>query len=78
MGRSFLETSMRPDLDPAQMTPDERRREVVAILASGLCRMRDRHALESSPVQTIPEITSDAAETPLEAASENPLSVHVG
>ena len=27
---------MRPDLDPSLLTPDERRREVAAILAAGL------------------------------------------
>jgi hypothetical protein len=69
---------MRPDLDPAQMTPDERRREVAAILAFGLCRLRDRHALEARPEQTILESPSEAAKTPLEAAPENPLSVNVG
>jgi hypothetical protein len=66
---------MRPDLDPSQMTPDERRREVAAILAAGLRRLRDRSALTSEPASENP---SDAAETPLEAVPENPLSVHVG
>lgn len=66
---------MRPDLDPSLLTPDERRREVAAILAAGLRRLRDRAALASAPD---PEILSDAAEKPLEAVPENPLSVHVG
>jgi hypothetical protein len=66
---------MRPDLDPSLMTPDERRREVAAILAAGLRRLRDRSALTSEPASENPP---DTAETPLEAVPENPLSVHVG
>jgi hypothetical protein len=66
---------MRPDLDPSQMTPAERRRAVAAILAAGLRRLRDRAALASVPT---PEIPSSAAEKPLETVPENPLSVHVG
>ncbi len=66
---------MRPDFDPSLMTPDERRRAVAALLAAGLRRLRDRAALASGPV---PEISSDTAEKPLEAAPENPLSGHVG
>jgi hypothetical protein len=66
---------MRPDFDPALMTPDERRRELAAILATGLRRLRDRDALTPSPVSQIP---SDTAEKPLEAVPENPLSVQDG
>ncbi len=69
---------MRPDLDPSQMTPDERRREAVAILASGLRRLRDRYALEARPAPPVPEILPEAAEKSLEAVPDNPLSVHVG
>lgn len=66
--------SMRPDLDPAELTPDERRREVAAILASGLCRLRDRSALDPSAA----EIPSEPAEKSLEAVPENPLTILVG
>ena len=74
---------MRPDLDPSQMTPDERRRETVAILAAGLRRLRDRAALAADPAPEIPscpapEISSEAAEKSLEAVPDTPLSVHVG
>lgn len=69
---------MRPDLDPSQMTPDERRREAVAILASGLRRLRDRVALASCPAPSISEILPEAVEKSLEAVPDKPLSVHVG
>ncbi len=65
---------MRPDLDPAQLTPDERRREVAAILAAGLCRLRDRSALDPSAAEN----PAEAAEKSLEAVRENPLTVLVG
>jgi hypothetical protein len=66
---------MRPDLDPSLLTLDERRREVAAILAAGLRRLRDRAALTSS---SPPENPSETGENSLEAVPENPLSVHVG
>jgi hypothetical protein len=66
---------MRPDLDPSLLTPDERRREVAAILAAGLRLLRDRAALTSS---SPPENPSETRENSLEAVPENPLSVHVG
>lgn len=74
---------MRPDLDPSLMTPDERRREAVAILASGLRRLRDRVALAADPAPETPsssesEIHPEAAEKSLEAVPDNPLTVHVG
>jgi hypothetical protein len=78
VGNSNREMSMRTDLDPAQMTPDERRREVAAILAAGLCRLRDRHALDSPPPDLAAENPPEPGETCLEAARENPLTVHVG
>lgn len=77
MGRSILETSMRPDLDPVQMTPGERRREVAAILAAGVRRLRARSALESHQ-SSIAENPSEVGEKSLEAVPENPLTVHVG
>jgi|688.fasta_scaffold880863_2 hypothetical protein len=41
---------MRPDLDPAELTTDECQREIAALLATGLRRLRDRHALTSEHV----------------------------
>jgi len=50
------------------MPPDERCREVDSILADGLCRLRDRAALEASPR---PENPSEALETSLEDVPVN-------
>jgi hypothetical protein len=63
---------MRPELDPSEMTPDERRREIAEILATGLRRLRDRAALAAS------ENSDNPGGTCLEAVPSNPLTVHVG
>ncbi len=65
---------MRPDLDPCQLTPDERRHEIASILARGIVRLRDRTAL-ATPDETNP---TPAAEKPLALSSETVLSGHVG
>jgi hypothetical protein len=66
---------MRPDLDPSEMTPDERRQELVAILAKGLHRLRDRYALAANPFPVNPP---NSCESCLEAVAANPLTVHDG
>ena len=66
---------MRPDFDPALMTVDERRHEVVSILAMGLRRLRDRAALLPT---TAPENSSNSQANGLEAVPQNPLTDHVG
>jgi hypothetical protein len=50
---------MRPHIDPACMMPDERLREVAAILAAGLQRRRDRAALASAPAPRHPLSTGE-------------------
>jgi hypothetical protein len=70
---------MRPDLDPSLLTLDERRREVAAILAAGLLRLRARAALPTDPGQVpgpenLPETGPDCLEVPAETV----LSVHTG
>ncbi|MCZ2343089.1 MAG: hypothetical protein LC104_15055 [Bacteroidales bacterium] len=66
---------MRPGIDPSEMTADERRREVVTILADGLCRLRDRSALAASPHSENP---SEASEKSLEDVRRNPVTEVVG
>jgi hypothetical protein len=70
---------MRPETDPARMTADERLREVAAILAAGLFRLRARSALPTNPGQVpgpenLPETGPDCLEVPAETV----LSVHTG
>jgi hypothetical protein len=70
---------MRPETDPARMTAGERLREVAAILAAGLLRLRARSALPTDPGQVpgpenLPETGPDCLEVP----SETVLSVHTG
>ena len=66
---------MRLDLDPCQMTPDERRREVAAILAAGLRRLRDRAALASAFFFENP---SKTRENGLESQADTSVNVHAG
>jgi hypothetical protein len=70
---------MRPDIDPDLLAPHERLREVAAILAAGLLRLRARSALPTDPDQVhgpknLPESGQDCLEVPAETG----LSVHTG
>jgi hypothetical protein len=70
---------MRPDLDPAQLTPDECFQEVAAIFAAGLLRLRDRAALASDPGQhPVPENSDTASTEPLEVSGQTSVTVHGG
>jgi hypothetical protein len=58
---------VRPDLDPAHLTPDDRRAELASILARGLCRLRDKAALtpeRTSATQIVPESSDSAVAVP--------------
>ena len=70
---------MRHDLDPIALTPDQRRREVAALLAAGLLRLRDRAAL-SAPLgeQPGPENPRESGRDSLEVPAGTVLSVHSG
>ena len=63
---------MRPELDPSEMAPDERHREIAEIIATSLRRLRDRAALVTS------EDHENPGENRLEAVSANPLTVTGG
>ncbi|GIW80434.1 MAG: hypothetical protein KatS3mg105_2241 [Gemmatales bacterium] len=81
---------MRPHDDPAALTADERLREVAAILAAGVLRLRSRNALLADPLtlhplpkgegrgegapKNLPESVQDCLEIPAETV----LSVHTG
>ncbi len=71
---------MTTDRDPAWMTPDERRRELAAILAAGLRRLRDRHVLYAAdgdvpPAESAP---TESSQDCLEVPAKTVLSVHAG
>ena len=66
---------MPAEFPTSELTPDERRREVVSILATGLRRLRDRAAL---PVETSPSIPVESSNSSLEAVPANPLTVPAG
>ncbi|QEL20759.1 hypothetical protein [Limnoglobus roseus] len=68
---------MRPDLDPAHLSPDDRLYELAAILARGLLRLRDKAALtpgHTSAPQILPESSDSAVAEP----ADTWLTVHTG
>lgn len=61
------EVPVRPDLDPAYLTPDDRLRELAAILVRGVCRLRDKAALtfgHTSAAQIVPDSSDSAVAVP--------------
>jgi hypothetical protein len=81
---------MRPHDDPVAMTADEQIREVAAILAVGLRRLRARCALPTDPltlrplplgegmVEGCPKNLPESSQDRLEAPGETVLTVHRG
>ena len=70
---------MRPYDDPTVMTADERLREIAAILAAGILRLRSRAALlADSGRATSRENSPDCGQDCLEVSTETVLSVHTG
>jgi len=70
---------MRPDADPAFLTPAERFRELAGILAAGILRLRDRAALDVDPGKHfIPENPEKTGDSCLELSGKTVLSVHGG
>jgi len=70
---------MRPELDPARLTPEERLREVATILAGGLLRLRDRAALPNPTApHPAPEIPATASTQGLEVPANKSVTVHGG
>jgi hypothetical protein len=58
-------------------TDDDRIREIAAILAAGVLRLRSRAALPGAP-QAVPQILPESAPNGLELCDESGLSVHTG
>ena len=72
---------MREELDPILLTPEERRRRIAAILATGLLRLHARSALPPGPAvddPSPPQILSESRPNSLELSPKTRLSVHAG
>lgn len=67
---------MRADDDTSHLPIDERRQAIAAILAEGILRLRRREAIPLPGNAN--QNPSDSCKDRLEAAPENPLTVHVG
>lgn len=70
---------MRPDIDPDLLAPHERLREVAAILAAGLLRLRDRAAIGGERGEhPAPKKVEETGDSCLEVSDETVLSVDTG
>lgn len=64
--------------DVSELTPDQRRRELVAILAAGVLRLRQRRLRAGELAAPPPKTAPDSAAGRLEVGAETVLSVHTG
>ena len=69
---------MRPAVDPTHLTPEDRFREVAAVLARGLLRLHARPAAACPAEHLGPENSPDSSPNCLEVPGETVLSVHTG
>jgi hypothetical protein len=69
---------MRLSDDVSELTPEQRRRELVAILAVGVLRLRQRRLRAGEPAAPPPKTAPDSAAGRLEVGPETVLSVHTG
>jgi hypothetical protein len=65
---------MRPHVDPLFLTPEDRLREIAALLAVGLLRLQSRPAAEHPGPEKPPKSSPNCLELP----GETVLSVHMG
>ena len=70
-----MRSDPRPELNPSELTPDQRRRELAGLLARALRRLRDRAALTGEPTSANP---TEASFSTLEAVPDKSLTVHAG
>ena len=70
---------MRPDLEPDQLTPEERSQEVAALVAVALLRLHQRAAVPTQPEQTLMSGNfATASKEPLELSTERSVTGHAG
>lgn len=69
---------MCPFDDPTGLSPEQRRRELVGILATGVLRHRQRRLLTGEVAAPMPRTVRESAAERLEVSGETVLSVHTG
>lgn len=69
---------MRPFDVPTELSPEQRRRELVGILAIGVLRHRQRRLLAGEVAAPTPKTVRESAAERLEVSDETVLSVHTG
>ena len=71
-------TTMRQIEPPSQLTPDQRRREIAGILATGVARLRQRRREIGEAAAESSKTAREPATACLEVSGETVLSVHTG
>ncbi len=69
---------MRPLIPTSELTLDQRRRELVEILAAGILRLRKRRLLTGERSRTPCETSHESPAHRLEVSDKTVLSVHAG
>ena len=69
---------MRPFVPPSELSPEQRRRELTGILATGILRLRNRRLLGGEPGRAPRETSPESAVQGLEVSDKTVLSVHAG
>jgi hypothetical protein len=64
--------------DPTELSPDQRRRELAGIFATGVLRLHQHRARSGQASLAVPGNSSKSAATRLEVPDETVLSVHTG
>ena len=69
---------MGPDSNPHLLTPEDRLREVAAVLGRGLIRLLNRPTVAGPAEQAASKNPPDSSQNCLELPAETVLSVHTG
>ena len=69
---------MRHFAPPSDLAPEQRRRELAGILATGILRLRKHRLLTGEPGQAPREISPESPASRLEVSDKTVLSVHAG
>ena len=69
---------MRTFEPASELSSDQRDRELAAILAAGVLRLRQRQKISSHAAKMSQESSAESAAKPLDVSGETVLSVHTG
>ncbi|MDP1798219.1 MAG: hypothetical protein Q8K78_12080 [Planctomycetaceae bacterium] len=71
-------TTMRPFIPSSELSPEQRRRELAAILAAGILSLRRQRLLTGESARVPLEAFQESPAQSLEVSDKTVLSVHAG